>query len=303
MDTNAHEFPKVGAPRFVLIRVHLWIALFFLTAAFALAAKVEPWFQTWEGFTSRQGNFMQALMGDSRRMFANHFFVKADAYFHRGMEPTVFDEVPDKEAHVAAREEGHEHEHGEEEAHEHEYLGEPLDWIDAFGRNFYPTEHSELPDAGKGDEREVLPWLKLSTDLDPNRVQSYLVAAYWLRERMDNVDEAEKYLRDGLRANPGNPEILYELGRVAYESRDDRERARYLWHRAVEQWQTVEGVKQEPDWLILRNILSMLSHLEEKDGHVDLAVHYLENAKKTGSGTNMFDNRLQVLQEKLAAQN
>ena len=31
------------------------------------------------------------LLGDGRRMFANHFFVKADAYFHSGFYPTVFD--------------------------------------------------------------------------------------------------------------------------------------------------------------------------------------------------------------------
>ncbi len=277
------------------IRVYPCLSVGFLVLAFSLAARIEPWFQTWDGFTSRQGNFMQVLMGDSRRMFANHFFVKADAYFHNGMQPTVFDEAQPDADHLA----GHD-EHGQHEEEQHSYLGEPTDWIDAFSRNFYPTKHTELPDAGTGEEREVLPWLKLSTDLDPHRVQSYLVAAYWLRERMNKVDEAEKYLREGLRANPGEPEILYELGRVAFESRHDHPRARFLWQRAQDQWQAQEGSKAEPDWFLLRNILSMRSRVEEEDGHIDLAVQFLQTATDAGPGSNMFDRRLQVLREKQA---
>ena len=30
-------------------------------------------------------------MGDSRRLFANQFFVEADVYFHSGYYPTIFD--------------------------------------------------------------------------------------------------------------------------------------------------------------------------------------------------------------------
>ncbi len=50
------------------------------------------WFQTWQGNRDQNRRVsLNVLMGDSRRMFANHFFVKADAYFHSGFYPTVFD--------------------------------------------------------------------------------------------------------------------------------------------------------------------------------------------------------------------
>src|SRR5437667_4857091 len=62
------------------------------------------------------------------------------------------------------------------------------------------------------DVREILPWLRLSAELDPNSVRTYTVAAYWLRERMGKVAEAEQFLREGLRANPGSYAILFELG-------------------------------------------------------------------------------------------
>ena len=53
-----------------------------------------------------------------------------------------------------------------------------------------------------------MPWLQISQELDPHRVDTYLVTAYWLRNRMHKVNEAEQFLREGLRANPGNAAIL-----------------------------------------------------------------------------------------------
>jgi ABC-type transport system involved in multi-copper enzyme maturation permease subunit len=212
------------------------LPLLALGAAFTLAAQVEPWYQTWAGTTTRQGNALQVLLGDSRRMFANHFFVKADAYFHSGYYPSVFDNREAfHTAHMAADAGAVEEQNTGDE---HAFLGESQDWIDNFGRRFFPSVHTHLDEGGAAghhpgdghdhaheptsDEvREILPWLRMSVELDPHRVESYVVAAYWLRERMHRVEEAEQFLRDGLRANPHSYEILYELGRLAFDSRGD----------------------------------------------------------------------------------
>src|SRR6266478_4836489 len=82
------------------------------------------------------------------------------------------------------------------------FLCKPRDWIDAFSRKFFPSVHTHLDeggpqghsasagDLGQGAEvREILPWLRLSADLDPNRVETYTVTAYWLRRRMGKVAE------------------------------------------------------------------------------------------------------------------
>src|SRR5260370_24109717 len=58
---------------------------------FGLAAYLDTWSQGWEGNRSNSGNLLSVMLGDGRRMFANHFFVKADAYFHSGFYPTVYD--------------------------------------------------------------------------------------------------------------------------------------------------------------------------------------------------------------------
>ena len=57
------------------------------------------------------------------------------------------------------------------------------------------TEHTHLEG---GNEREILPWLRLSAELDPQRVETYTVAAYWLRA-VGKMVEAEHFLREGLR--------------------------------------------------------------------------------------------------------
>ena len=85
---------------------------------------------------------------------------------------------------------------GEPAAEEHEkqmhFLGPPRDWIERFGRHFIITEHTHL--AGK-NRSEILPWLKLSAELDPQKIETYTVAAFWLRD-LGKIKEAERFLRE-----------------------------------------------------------------------------------------------------------
>ena len=53
-------------------------------------------------------------------------------------------------------------------------LGKPRDWIERFGRNFEPNTHTHLDKPGEA--REILPWLRLSADLDPQLIKNYVVA-------------------------------------------------------------------------------------------------------------------------------
>ena len=38
-------------------------------------------------------NVLNVLLGDGRRLFANHFFVQADVSFHSGYYPSIFDQA------------------------------------------------------------------------------------------------------------------------------------------------------------------------------------------------------------------
>jgi tetratricopeptide (TPR) repeat protein len=265
------------------------IPILFL-ACLALVTRLEPWFQSWQGNRAQSADLLAVLLGDARRAFANHFFIKADAYFHSGYYPSIFDNrTAFQTPHMAADADAKEDKNSGDEA---DFVGPPRDWIDAFGRRFKPATHThldaggahthahgpapkEIELGGSADVREILPWLRASAALDPQMVETYTTTAYWLRQRMGKVAEAEAFLRDGLRANPDSHEILFELGRIADEHRKDPARARNLWELALAKWQKFELPKKDPDTFSLLQIASHLALLAERESRWDEALHYL----------------------------
>src|SRR6266705_3065570 len=188
------------------------ILLLLAGACFSLSTILQPRAAAWSGRRD-SGNVLKVLLGDGRRMFANHFFVKADVTFHSGYYPSIFDQIqaPTNSQHMTAQEGSKEEEEHEKEM---DFLGKPRDWFESFGRHFMIREHTHLEG---GAEREMLPWLRVSAALDPQRIDTYTVAAYWLR-RLGKVTDAEQFLREGLRANPNSYDILFELGRLYHEN-------------------------------------------------------------------------------------
>src|SRR5437867_8483379 len=111
-----------------------WIIGLLLTLAVSLSTSLQPWFANWAGNRSKSTDILTVALGDSRRLFARHFYVKADAYFHSGYYPTIFDNQSEgRELHIASSQSGHSHHDGDD------FLGAPKDWLDRFSRLFYPS--------------------------------------------------------------------------------------------------------------------------------------------------------------------
>lgn len=270
------------------------IALLLLAGCFSLATTVQPRVMNWR--KSGEGDsVMKVLLGDGRRVFANQAFVEADVYFHGGYYPSVFDQsqAPKGSRHMTAQEGS-----AEEEEHERQmnFLGPPLDWIERFGRHFLITEHEHLEG---GREREILPWLKLSADLDPQRVDTYTVASYWLRRQLGKPAEAEQFLRDGLRNNPDSYEILFELGKLYSENYHDSGRARNVWELALRRWNEHERAKKDPDFHSLEEISINLARLEEDAGNWKKAIEHLQVAAKISPHPDALQGQILELQKKL----
>jgi tetratricopeptide (TPR) repeat protein len=167
---------------------------------------------------------------------------------------------------------------------ENGFLGQPHDWIERLNRNFFPSEHTHLDEGGVDGEgatevKEIMPWLKISAELDVHRVETYLVTAYWLRNRMHKVNEAEQFLRDGLRANPDNAALLFELGQLYFESRNQPGQARNLYLAALDSWGRENSGSPEPDKFLLSHILAALAKLEEHEGNNAKAIEYFKSLK------------------------
>jgi len=262
----------------------LWVT------AFTLATCLAPSFIKLHSESST--SILVLLMGDSRQMFAGQFFAKADAYFHNGNYPSIFDHQGPKESHMTEQAEvGREHKDDDNDEHAKTFTGDaPKDWIERFGRNFIYKQHSHLENE---DVREILPWLKLATEMDPHQVTVYVTAAYWLRVRLHKPDEAEKFLREGLRDNRDSPEILFELGTIYYQDRHDDLVSRNLWLEARKKWLAQKDTVKKTNELVFMRILGSLAKLAEKQGHTDEEIQYLEELKQISPNSDAIEILIQ----------
>jgi tetratricopeptide (TPR) repeat protein len=274
-------------------RLAILVLLLLASAWFSLATLLQSRAASFS--QSGQDNALKVLLGDGRRIFAQHFFIKADIYFHSGYYPSIFYQGERETSHMAGRED-HDHDHDHEK--EADFLGKPKDWIDRFGRHFIVTEHTHLEN---GNEREILPWLKLSAELDPQKIDTYVVAAYWLANHLGKPAEAERFLREGLRANPDSYEILFSLGRIYYDNNQDAGRARNVWELAVRRWNEQQQANKKPDKLVLEEIVMNLARLEENEKHYAQAIAYLEAARQLSPAPQAIQKQIDDLRQRLGA--
>jgi tetratricopeptide (TPR) repeat protein len=296
------------------------ITLLLIVCCFAAGTIAEPRLAATPLYKRHEGKPIEVLLGDSRRLFANQAFAKADAYFHSGMYPTIFDtRAPGKSSHLGAASGASQ----KDEHHEAGFLGEPKDIIDRFSRSFFPSEHKHLDEhsaadcddpshhhekegehehesekaEGSSQISEILPWLQLTAELDPNKVENYVVGSYWLRNRLGKVKEAEEFLRLGLRNNPKSYEILFELGRIYQENHHDLDRARNLLQAALTRWQEQNNDVKERDNFLLSQIAWHLSITEAESGHWPEAIGAMQIVKSVSPNPAAVDARLAELRQ------
>ena len=267
-------------------RLAILILLLLATVCFAAATFIEPTATVW---SSGQQTVLKIMLGDAQRLFADHFYRKADVYLHSGYYPSIFDSGK-KEDHLTEH-----HDKGEEE--EPSFLGPPKDIFEKIGRNFMVTEHTHLE---HGQEREILPWLKISAELDPQSIKPYTVGAYFLAEHLGKVQEAEQFLREGLRANPHSYEILFALGKIYWGKYHDAARAQNVWELALRRWREQEPQKKEPDNFTFEEITINLARLEEQQGNFARAIEYLREAKAVSPSPQTLQEQITEDEQKLA---
>lgn len=284
---------------------YLWPVLFLLTLGFTLATALHLRLSEWAGSRLRSQNLLALLLGDSRKMLANHFFVKADVYFHRGYYPSIFEKPKEASgAHLAGEHHeeeagGHEEEApGQHEGEETDFLGAPRNWIEKFGRNFFVSNHSHLEHTD--DVREILPWLQISAELDPHRIETFTMAAFWLRAR-SRAAEAERFLREGWRQNPDSYKILFELGRIYYGNYHNTPRARNLFELALRKWDEDRARAPEPDIFAGEEILAQLALLEEKEKRFDESIAYFKRLKEISPHPERIQQQLEIVEKEKGA--
>jgi len=269
-----------------------------LAVGFTLATDLEPRAAQWSQ-RSKSDNVFSMLFGDGRRLFANQFFTMADVYFHSGYYPSVFDQREAGPKEIVAT--SHGHKDSDEDEKKEDFLGKPKDWIDRFGRHFRITEHTHLEN---NNEREILPWLRLAAEMDPQMIETYTVGSYFLREHLNQPKEAEAFLREGLRNNPDSYEILFELGRLYNENYHDTERARNVWQLALNKW--YDRYKNDPtgakdNKLGFEEITVNLARLEENAGNYEAAIRWFQATQKVSPVPDAIQQQIDAIKAKMAS--
>jgi tetratricopeptide (TPR) repeat protein len=130
---------------------------------------------------------------------------------------------------------------------------------------------------------------------------------------LNKVSEAEQVLREGLRNNPDDPQLLFELGRIYDENYHDTARARNIWEAALRSWARQEpGVPQSErlklanenfdNRFIFEQLQTSLAQLEEKAGNPDAAIERWEQAKLASPSPDDIQKHINELKQKQSAQ-
>ena len=256
----------------------------------------------WVKGQSQSDNVFKLLFGEGRRLFANQFFVMADVSFHSGYYPSIFDrQETDHEVAMPA--------HGQtekEDSTSDDFLGPPPDWIAALERNFVPNQHTHLDTGGStGHEKssnvqEILPWLKLASDMNPQMIENYTVGAYWLR-RLQMREEARDFLFDGLHNNPGNSELLFDLGWLYQENFHDTNRACNVWLAGLRCWEAQSATAKTNDQarLVYEETAMNLARLEKDEGHWPQFVKYLEMVKTVSPNPDVVQKQIEEAEKQV----
>jgi hypothetical protein len=139
----------------------------------------------------------------------------------------------------------------------------------------------------------------MAAALDPQHVETYTVAAYWLRTHIKDIDQAEAVLREGWRENPDSVEILAELGRIFADNRRDDARARNVWEAALRSWEKQSRDHRQPEPILKARVLGELSRLEERAGHPAQAIRHLEQLKPLSPLPEAIQHQIDELRKKL----
>jgi tetratricopeptide (TPR) repeat protein len=290
-----------------------WWLVLLLAVCFSLATMFVPraaWWNEvpraadWNKGRSESDNVFKLLLGEGRRLFGNEMFVMADAYFHSGYYPSIFDRQ-ESDQDVATPAYG---KADDADSTSDDFLGPPPDWIAALNRQFVPNKHTHLDSGGPtghmkaAEVQEILPWLKLATDMNPQFIKAYRVGNYWLR-RLHKPAEARDFLYEGLRNNPGNVELLFDLGSLYQEDFHDTDRAGNVWMAALRCWET-QGAQAKSNTeaqMAYEGSIMNLAVLEKDRENWPQTIKYLEMVKQVSPNPEAIQKQIDEVKKKMAA--
>jgi tetratricopeptide (TPR) repeat protein len=174
-----------------LITLTAWILAFIFSCLLIIKSPLEN--ATFQSRSADSGVFTK-MSKTTRAIIAYWCLEKADEYFHNG--------VPHKQKKAFND-----------------------DWYQQLRRNLLSEEHVHISGTRV---KEIMPWLWLSAEANPDEVETWLIAAFWLASEVAQPDLAEKVLLSSQQVVGANYKIKLELGRLCLKQNRIKEAERYF---------------------------------------------------------------------------
>ncbi len=208
----------------------LWIALI------AVASDSQVISYTGVFAHPRQNTFPLRILGETRKLFSDRFYLQADQTYHKGvghLPSRAFDDILSKLSDLTA-----------------------------------PGLRKHLEDS---EIQEILPWLYLAVRLEPQNVTPYLVGVYVLGSKLHRYDLADKLLREAYLHNPRDYRIWQERGRLCLRQ-GDREAAAASIDSGLYYWPNPLNLEDDQVFLDLAQMQMHRALLAEQAGDLALAL-------------------------------
>lgn len=218
-----------------------------------------------------KGSYLFVGIEGIKGLLGDYFWVKADDYYHGGAS-LIAEECRGLHLHTDV----------EQKIEDTKRQQVHLDFIQRINAAIIVDEHIHLT----GQEaKEVLPWFRLATLLNPHNVDAYVDGAFWLARRFQKPKEAMSFLEEGLRNNPDDYRIYVEFA-FLYYYQGDFERAIDFLNKSKSLWK-----ENDPNDNERSALYDFLGYLYEKTGDYPKAV---ENYRKF---LQIFPNEQKVIEK------
>ena len=200
------------------------------------------------------------MLGASRVALGQSLYMEADNYFHSGVKhtrKTAFTDFFQRWDAVMAP-----------ELHKH-----------TMGGSIY----------------EVMPWLRFATERDPQNVEAYLTASYWLAGEGARPDLAEQIMMEAQRNNPEDYRVLQEKGRLFMKEKKDEQAANALDY-GIRLWPSPLDPADKQARLDMGQMLTFRASLYEKGGERAKALTLLRQALEVVPDNRALAARIQELE-------
>ncbi|MBU0477346.1 tetratricopeptide repeat protein [bacterium] len=208
------------------------------------------------------GEIVSKILGGVFTGSADLLWLKADEYLHKGVTEHGHCHILEEADMGEHTQHKHEHNHKEIE-HRHKLEYNRLDKL--FAKLEYNLKPNITEHLHSKRENELMPWFKLATIFNPHHVRAYAVGGYWLAFRLGKLDEAIKFMAEGIKNNPDSYQIAEEMGIVYFSKLKDYKKAQYYFERALKSQAKMDEYDKA-------GILRFLAFSHKFQGHTQKAI-------------------------------